>query len=122
MTQTTNDPDASEDTLGEAIGSEDTDTLEVRRPLTLPPADVRPEALSDRELLKMAIAATPDPKRPHRSIPDVGFAKDVAKCNGRTLRRYLQEDNPRPLLPLLREKCEGIVRKAASKAARQARG
>ena len=87
-----------------------------RRPLTLPPADVDPSALSDRELLQMAIATTPDPKRPNRAIPDTGFAKDVAKCNDRTLRRYLA--GARPLPRLLHDRCVEIVRDAAKKAAR----
>lgn len=91
-----------------------------RRPLTLPPADVDPSALPDRELLQMAIAATPDPRRPTRAIPDTGFAKNVAKCNDRTLRRYLAPTDPRPLPRLLHDLCLEIVRDAAKKAARGA--
>lgn len=91
-----------------------------RRPLTFPPADVNPATLEDRELLQMAIAATPDPRRPTRSIPDTGFAKNVAKCNDRTLRRYLAPTNPRPLPRLLHDLCIDIVRDAAKKAARGA--
>jgi hypothetical protein len=93
---------------------------EVSRPLTLPPAGVDVSKLSDRELLEMAIAATPDPRKPGRSIPAVRFADDVAKCNGRTLRRYLAKEGARPLPELLREKCEALVRTAARKASRAA--
>jgi hypothetical protein len=89
-----------------------------RRPLVLPPADVDPSQLSDRELLEMAIAATPDPARPNRAIADTGFARDFAKCNDRTLRRYLKKEAPRPLPRLLRDLCTEIVRDAAKKAAR----
>lgn len=75
--------------------------------------------MGDVRLLKMAIACTPDPLKPGRAIPDTRFADDVAKCNGRTLRRYLAND--RELPPLLREKCEEIVSAAAKKAARAAK-
>lgn len=89
------------------------------RPLTLPAPDVDPVQLSGVKLLETAIAATPDPKKPGRAIPATRFAADVAKCNDRTLRRYLADD--RPLPPLLREKLEEIVRDAAKKAGRAAK-
>lgn len=93
--------------------------VEESRPLTLPPADVDPSTLTDVELLKMAIATTPDPKKPGRAIPATRFAATVAHCNDRTLRRYLSGE--RELHPLMREKLAGIVRDAARKAARAAK-
>lgn len=92
---------------------------ETSRPLTLPPADTDARALGDRELLEMAIASTQDPKKPGRAIPATRFAAEVAKCNDRTLRRYLAKTDPRPLPALLRERCEEIVAAGARKAARQ---
>ncbi len=86
------------------------------RPLTLPAADADPSNMGDVRLLKAAIACTPDPLKPGRAIPDTRFAEDVAKCNDRTLRRYLA--GARPLQALLREKCEEIVRAAAKKSGR----
>jgi hypothetical protein len=108
------------DEATEGDGAADS-TAEVSRPLTLPPADVDVRALGDRELLQMAIAATPDPEKPGRAIPATRFAVTVAKCNDRTLRRYLSRTQPRALRELLREKCEQIVTDAARKAARAAK-
>lgn len=95
------------------------DTAEENRPLTLPAPDTVPAELSDVDLLKTAIAATPDPKKAGRAIPATRFAADVAKCNDRTLRRYIADK--RPLPPLLRDKLETIVGDAAKKAGRAAK-
>lgn len=92
-----------------------TDPAEDSRPLTVPPLKVKPADMGDVRLLEAAIACTPDPLKPGRAIPATRFA-EIAKCNDRTLRRYLAGN--RGLPPLLREKCEGIVSDAQRRAAR----
>lgn len=91
------------------------DTAEESRALTLPPPDVDPSTLNDVTLLETAIACTEDPKKTGRAIPATRFASSVAHCNDRTLRRY--QKGTRPLLPLLREKLESLVRQTAKKQA-----
>src|SRR4051812_34585104 len=86
-------------------------------PLTLPGPDVKPNRLPDVDVLTTAIAATEDPRKPGRAMPATLFASQVAKCNDRTLRRYLAGD--RELPALLREKLVGIVAAAQSKAKKQ---
>lgn len=76
---------------------------------TLPRSAAAVLRLSDTELIKAAIAATPDP-RPEANgepMPATEFAARVAMCNPRTVRRYLAGE--RPLTPLLRAKCREIV-------------
>lgn len=94
-----------------------TDEEDETRPLTLPPVDLNIDRVSDRRLLELAIAASPDPMFPGRHLPATRFAADIALCNDRTLRRY--QEGSRGIPNLLREKLYGIVIEAQKKAARK---
>jgi hypothetical protein len=65
--------------------------------------------LADKNILRAAIAASPDKRPGHEGepMPATEFATEVALCDPRTLRRYLKGD--RYLPPLLREKCLDIA-------------